>query len=114
MGDIVPRKTLVKYGSQGVAGLVGGTVLLVLNGLGPVGSLVIGGIVAAVGLVLSRSPEDKTVGFVALGAGAITAVTAIKFLGGIAGTLLRVSGLGLLVLGGFNVFRFIRGYRKRG
>ena len=113
MGDIVPRKTLVKYGSQGVAGLAGGAALLALNGLGPVGSLIVGGIVAIVGLALSRSKEDKTAGYIALGAGALTAVTAIGFLRGIAGTLLGISGIGLLVMGGINVFRFIRGYRNR-
>ena len=114
MGDIVPRKTLVKYGSQGIGGVVGGAALLILGGLGPVGSLIVGGVIALVGLALSRSKEDRVAGYIGLGAGAVTAASAIGFLGKIAGTLLNISGIGLLVVGGINLFRFIRGYRNRG
>lgn len=113
MSDMVPRKTLVKHGSHGLGGLIGGGVLLALNGLGPVGSLIVGGIVAAVGLGVSTSKEDRTAGLVVLGAGAVTAATAIGFLKPVAGPLLIVSGIGLLISGGINLFKFIRGYRKR-
>jgi hypothetical protein len=113
MSDMVPRKTLVKYGSQGLGGLVGGAVILTLGSLGAVASIVVGSVVGIVGLVLSRSKDDRTAGLVALAAGAVTALTAVPFLGGIAGSLLGIGGLGLLVVGGINLFKFIRGYRSR-
>ena len=113
MGDLVPRKTLVKYGSQGVGGIIGGGVVLALTSLNPVWSLIVGGIVAVVGLGISRSKDDRTAGLVATVAGALTAITAIPAIGGIAGTLLTISGIGSLIAGGLNLFKFIRGYRKR-
>ena len=113
MDEMVPKKSIVKYGSQGVGGIVGGAVVLALGGLGTVGSLVVGGIIALVGLGLSRSKDDRTAGIVATTAGVVTAVTALPLLGGLAGTLLTISGIGLLIAGGLNVFKFIRGYRSR-
>ena len=113
MGDIVPRKTLVKQGSQGFGGVVGGIVLLALRALNPVASLIVGGIIALTGLGISRSPEDRTVGLITLAAGAITAVTAIPAIGGLAGFLMTVSGIGLIVAGGLNLYKFIKGYRNR-
>ncbi len=113
MDEMVPKKSIVKYGSQGVGGIVGGAVVLALGGLGAVGSLVVGGVIALIGLGLSRSKDDRTAGIVATTAGVITAVTALPLLGGLAGTLLTISGIGLLIAGGLNVFKFIRGYRSR-
>lgn len=113
MSDMVPRKALVKYGSQGVGGLVGGAVVLTLTALGPVASIVVGGIIGIIGLVLSRSKEDRTAGLVAAGAGAITVATAIPFLGAIAGPLLGISGAGLLIFGAVKLFQFIRGYKNK-
>ncbi len=113
MNEMVPRKALVKYGSQGVGGVVGGVVMLALGGLNPIASLIVGGSVALIGLVLSRTKDDRTAGLVATAAGIITAATAIPFIGGLAGTLLTISGVGLLVAGGISLFKFIRGYRSR-
>lgn len=115
MNDIVPRKTLVKYGSQGLGGVVGGAVLLALNSLGGLPALIVGGIVALIGLGISSSKDDRTAGLITTVAGALTAITAIpiSFISGIAGTLLAISGVGLLIMGGINLFKFIRGYRKR-
>ena len=114
MGDIVPRKQLVSHGSKGIGGIVGGTVLLILNALGGgIPGLIIGGIIGVTGLAMSRSKEDKKAGLVVAAAGALTAITVIPGLSGIAGGLLVASGIGLLLLGGWNLFKFIRGYRKR-
>ena len=113
MDDLVPRKTLVKYGSQGLGGVAAGAVLLILKGLGGVPSLIIGGIIALIGLGISSSRDDRTAGLITTVAGAITALTIVPFVGGVAGTLLTISGIGLLIMGGLNLFKFIRGYRKR-
>lgn len=113
MDELVPRKTIVKYGSQGIGGIVGGAIILALGSLATLPSLIVGGGIALIGLGLSGSKDDRTPGLVALVAGVATAATAIPFLGGIAATLLTISGIGLLVVGGMNIWKFIRGYRGR-
>lgn len=114
MGDIVPRKNdLVKQGSKGIGGIISGAVVLALNALNPIASLIVGGILGVTGLGVSRKPEDRTTGYVLAGAGALTAITAIPAVGGVAGWLLGVSGVGLLLLGGWNLAKFIIGYKKR-
>lgn len=114
MNDIVPRKRLVKYGMQGAGGAVGGIALLALSGMGALPSVIVGGLIGLVGLGISTSKDDRTAGLMMAGAGAVTALTAVPVLGGIAGTLLTISGIGLLVVGGLNLFKFIKGYRNRG
>ncbi len=114
MGDMVPRKQLVNQGSKGLGGIVGGTVLLVLTSItAPIPSLIVGGIIGLVGLAMSRSKDDRKAGLVVAAAGVLTAITAIPAIGGLAGWFLGVSGVGLLIMGGWNLIKFIRGYRKR-
>jgi len=113
MGDLVPKKDLVKQGSKGIGGIIGGAVILALNALNPIASLIVGGIIGITGLGISRKKEDRATGYVLAGAGALTAVTAIPAIGGVAAWLLGVSGVGLLLLGGWNLIKFIMGYRKR-
>jgi hypothetical protein len=113
MSDLVPRKTLVKQGGQAIGGVVGGIALLILTGIHGIPALIVGGIIAAIGLSISGSRDDRTAGLITTAAGVLTAVAAVPFLGGIAGTLLSISGIGLLIMGGINLFKFIRGYRKR-
>lgn len=114
MGDIVPRKTLVTQGSKAIGGIGGGIVLLALNGIGGIPALIVGGIIALIGAGISSSKEDRFTGFIILGAGVLTALGAIPFLRGISNVLLSISGIGLLVTGGLNLFRFIKGMRSRG
>ena len=113
MGDLVPKKQLVNYGSKGIGGVVGGAVILALNALNPIASLIVGGIIGLFGLGMSRSADDRKMGLFTAAAGAAVAITAIPAIGGLAGWLLGVSGIGLLALGGWNLFKFIRGYKKR-
>ena len=44
----------------------------------------------------------------------VTEVIVCYAIGGVAAWLLGVSGVGLLIMGGWNLLKFIRGYRKRG
>lgn len=114
MGDLVPRKQLVKQGMMGIGGIVGGAVLLVLSGLsGPVG-WIIGGVLALVGLGLSASREDRAAGIVVLGAGVLTLISAlIPGIGATASWLMRIGGIGLLISGGYSLIKFIVNLRKR-
>jgi hypothetical protein len=120
MNYVVPRKTLVKYGTKAVGGVTGGVVLLILRGIATSGSgaiswagLITGGILALVGYGLSRSKDDRTLGYTAVGAGALTAVAALPIIGGLAGALMWISGIGLIVVGGINLFKFLKGKKTR-
>lgn len=110
--DIVPTKTLVKQGTAGVGGIVGGAALLLLGGLGPIGGAVIGGILALGGVgVATSSKEDRTAGGIMAGAGVLTILSGIGW--GFGGALLWISGIGLLGLGAYSLFKFIKGLRSR-
>ncbi len=111
MSDLVPRKTLVKQGGQAIGGVVGGVALLVLSSLGGLPGVIVGGVIAAIGLGISSSKEDRTAGLITVGAGALTLLGAVT--GGFGHGLMVVSGIGLLIMGGINLFKFIKGYRKR-
>ena len=110
--DIVPTKTLVKQGTAGVGGVVGGAALLLLGGLGPIGGAIIGGVLALGGLGVGiASKEDRAVGGIVAGAGVLTILSGIGW--GFGGALLTIGGIGLLGLGAFGLYKFIRGLRSR-
>jgi len=117
MGDLVPRKTMVKQGGYAFGGLAGGIALFALHAIaGPahfLTSLIIGGAVALVGLAIGSSRDDRTAGTIVTAAGIVTAATAIPLIGGLAGALLTISGVGLLIVGGINLWKFVKNYRKR-
>ncbi len=120
MNDLVPRDELVRQGSRGVGGLIGGTGLLVLHSLATIGAgfslpgIIVGGALAVTGVGLSSGTKaDKTGGMVLAGAGVVTGIASLPIIGGLAGGLMWVAGLGLLGAGGVNLYRFIRGLRKR-
>jgi hypothetical protein len=119
MGDLVPRKELVRQGTQGIGGVGGGILLFVLRRIAGLGAglsvpgLIVGGVIAALGLAVSTSKEDRTAGLVITGAGILTAIASLPVVSGLAGTLMLLSGLGLLVGGGISLFKFIRNLKKR-
>ena len=69
MGDIVPRKTLVKRGMQAAGGIGVGIALIFLPALGFWPGLIFGGIIGLVGLALSASKDDRGTGLLVAGAG---------------------------------------------
>ena len=111
---MLPRKKLVKFGSRGIGSSAGGGALLLLAALpGPL-SFIFGGIMAILGLGMSRSKEDKTAGWVTATAGVMTFLTGFRpFQHGLINGLLVASGIGLLVYGGYNLFKFLKNYKKR-
>jgi hypothetical protein len=115
MGDgrgIVPTKTLVKQGTTGVGGVVGGAALLLLGGLPGIFGIIVGGVLALGGIgVAASSKEDRKVGAIVAGAGALAVLSGIGW--GFGGVLLTISGIGLLGLGAYGLFKFIRGLRSR-
>jgi len=116
MSDLVPRKTMVKQGGYAIGGLGGGLAILIANAalhFHPIASLVVGIPIALIGLAIGSSRDDRTAGIITAVAGAAIALGGFHFLGGLAGTLLAVSGIGLLVMGGINLYKFAKNYRKR-
>ncbi|MFP4483690.1 MAG: hypothetical protein ACLFO1_02425 [Spirochaetaceae bacterium] len=120
MNDLVPRDQLVRQGSRGVGGVVGGAGLLILHSIAAIGAgfslpgIIVGGVLAVTGAGLaSGTKTDKTGGMVLAGAGVLTGLASLPIIGGLASGLMWVAGLGLLGVGGVNLFRFIRGMRKR-
>ena len=120
MREIVPRETLVRQGMHGFGGVGGGVGLLVLQSIARIGSgfslpgLVVGGALTAVGLgVAAKDPADRDAGLVMAGAGLITGIASLPIVGGLAGALMWISGVGLLGIGGVNLYRFFKGLRAR-
>ena len=110
--EIVPTKTLVRQGTQGVGGVVGGAALLILGSLGGPWAFIIGGVVTLAGAgVAAASKEDRVAGGVVAGAGVLTVLSGLGL--GVGGALLTLGGIGLLAVGGIGLYRFIRGLRSR-
>ena len=114
MSEIVPREQVTQRGVRAAGGLVGGVALLVLAALGPVVGAIAGGALAVLGLSQTRSRKDRIPGWTVAAVGAATLASGlIPGLGGLAHTLLTVSGVGLLGFGGYNLFQFVRHLRRR-
>lgn len=120
MNEIVPRETLLKQGMRGFGGVGAGTGLLLLQSIARIGSgfslpgLIVGGGLTLFGLGLAtKDPTERDAGLVAAGAGLLTGIASLPIIGGLAGALMWVSGVGLLGVGGVNLYRFFQGIRAR-
>ena len=113
MGEIVPRKDMVKQFMIGIGGIGGGIAMFALSGLAFIPSLIVGGIIAVVGLAISSKPKDRTVGLITLGAGALLAISKIPILGGLAGFIIGAAAIGLLIVGGISLYKFIKNLNAR-
>jgi hypothetical protein len=110
MGDLVPRKTMVNQFLVAAGGIAGGIVTLAVAGWGFIPGLIVGGII---GLAVTSSQENRMAGLVALGAGALVILSKIPILNLLATPLLVIGGIGLIALGGFSLFKFIKNMMKR-
>ena len=114
MGDLVPRKELVKQGMMGIGGIVGGGILLLLAGISGPAGWIVGGLLTIVGLGVSASRDDRAAGVVILGAGVLTLVSALPLgIGGTADWLIWAGGIGLIIAGGYSIIKFIINLKKR-
>ena len=116
MGDIVSRDDLNRQAMKGLGGVAGGAALLVVNaiaGAGLIGGIIVGGLAAVIGLIMTRDRADRKAGLVALAAGGATllAVT-LPVLKGITSTVLWVGGIGLVAMGVWSIIKFFRNLRK--
>lgn len=115
MGELVPRKTMVKQAMMGIGGIGGGIAILLLSmsSMAWWAALILGGIIGVIGFAISTSKKDRTAGLITLGAGALLAVSPIPIIGGLAGFILGVAGVALLVVGAISVYKFIKNLNAR-
>jgi len=117
MNDMVPTRTLAKQGVAAVAGIGGGIGLWGLRLLShiPIVGLVAGGVVALIGVgaLSSSAPEDRRAGLIATAAGGLTILSNIGIFAGLAGGLMSVAIVGLLGMGAWNAYKFIKGLKTR-
>lgn len=122
MNDIVPRKEMVKLGLKGIGGVGGGLGLFLLKGIASMGGalsipgLIAGVLVTTAGMVIASSKEDRQAGMLAAGAGVITVVASlsIPLIGGLAGWLMSLAGIGLIAGGAYSLYKFWKGLKSRG
>jgi hypothetical protein len=117
MSDNYPAspEDLRAQGTKGVMAAAGGVGLMVVSALvaSPIVAGIIGGVLAFLGFtgVVSKKKTDRTTGAIVLGIGGVALASA--FLHGPLSGLLSLAGLGLVVFGGWNIFKFIKGLRTR-
>jgi hypothetical protein len=108
---------LAKQGISAVGGIVGGVALVIMRALPPLVGIIAGVVVGVIGIggILSKDPDDRKPGFLAAAAGALSILARIGIPGlrPLAGTLLGISALGLLAMGIWNGFKFIKGLKGR-
>jgi uncharacterized membrane protein HdeD (DUF308 family) len=115
MGDLVPRKELVKQGWHGFAGVAGGIALLVLRGIAGAGfwpGLLAGALLIIVGLAVGSSRQDRAAGGVTVAVGAATLIGSVPALGSVR-WLMSVAGIALLAAGAWSLVKFFLNLRKR-
>ena len=113
MNEVVPRKELERNAYTAIGGVGGGIGLLALRAVAmsnPIIGAVVGGGLVLAGLGISKTKEDRTAGMVATGAGIVTGIAALT---GIGSGLMTLGGLGLLGLGGWSVYKFLKGMKSR-
>ncbi|MDR2182464.1 MAG: hypothetical protein LBN92_07285 [Treponema sp.] len=115
MSDIVPTTVLAKRGLAAVGGIAGGIILFVLSALPSFFGIAAGALIAIIGVISlsSRESGEKLPGAICLGAGILTVLSKLGFLGGIARFLLGAGCLGLIILGVWNLVQFLQGMKSR-
>jgi len=111
----VDSSDLRARGTKGVMSAIGGVGLMIVSALvaSPIVAGIIGGGLALLGItgIFSKKRTDRTTGGVVLAVGGIAVASA--FLHGPLSGLLGLGGFALLVFGGWNIFKFVRGLRSR-
>jgi hypothetical protein len=117
MNDMVSTSTLAKQGVAAVGGIAGGIGLWVLSLLShiPIIGLIAGGLVTLIGVgaLSSHEPEDKRAGLVTTAAGGLTVLSNIGIFAGAASGLMGIAIVGLLGMGGWNAYKFMKGLKTR-
>jgi hypothetical protein len=115
MNEIVSSSTLASRGVTAVGGIAGGIGLMVVGALWWPLAIIVGGVVgiAGLGAMSSHEAADKKLGMAAAGIGALTILSRLPLLGGLAGSVLGLASIALLALGGWNAWKFFQGLKSR-
>jgi hypothetical protein len=115
VSDIVPRNQLAGQGARGVIAIAGGIGALVLAGMTSWTGIIVGGLLAVIGLVLSGPKKERIGGIVIAVAGAAVLVGSIgiPLISRFADWVMRAAGIVLIGVGGYSLVKFISGLRKR-
>jgi hypothetical protein len=116
--DIAPYESASSLSKRGVAAIgciAGGIGLFILGSLSPVAGIVAGAIAGVVGIcaLSSKDPADKTPGMIVTGAGALTIVSKLPFIGFLAKPFFGLGAIILLGVGVWNGFKFFKGLKAR-
>ena len=118
MGEIVSRNELSNQLLKGVGGIGAGIALLILlPWVAGLPGLIAGGILTLAGLVVRASQTQRKAGAVALGAGIITGVAAGILMIAEKIPLIRelfwIAPIGLIIAGGFSIYKFFKNMKVR-
>lgn len=110
MGDLMKKENRSKL-AWGSAGVGGGIAVISLTGI-VAGQLFpalgIGALILFGGWKLFQKPKSALAGMVMMAAGILTAAAGIPLVGGLASFLMGLSGVGMLLAGGWTIYRVFK------
>ncbi len=109
MSDLMKKENRGKVvlGAGGIAGGIGALVLSSMTA-NPLVAVVLGAGMLWGGWRLFQKPNSFLLGVVGMAAGILTAASAIPLVGGLATTLLTLSGIGLVAAGIWAIVKVVR------
>jgi hypothetical protein len=114
MGEIVSRNELSNQLMKGVGGVGAGIGLLILlPWVAGVPGLIAASILGLIGLILSASKTQRKAGAVAIGAAVVTGAVAILQKVPIINSLFWIAPIGLIIAGGFSLYKFFKNMKAR-
>ena len=122
-GSSNSRQVVARNATQGAFAIGGGIAILVVGGIAavPVIGQIVGAVIGAGLLIGGLGLRSKNKGksgaspviLAALGGLTLASALSLPLLGGIAATVLTISGLGLLGFGAWKIWSFYKGYKER-
>lgn len=120
MGDVVSRDEVNRSLGRGAVGIATGLGILSLGALPVISILGFSLLPLGIGVALVvagqnnlKKHEGSLGGIIALGAGVLTFVSGLPFIGGLGGFFLTTGAIGALVYGGMQIYRFVKGLKSR-
>jgi hypothetical protein len=114
MGEIVSRNEMSNQLMKGVGGVGAGIALLIIFPIaGSTVGLIAAGVLALAGLILSAAKTQRKAAAVTLGAGIITGAAYLLQKIPIINSLFWIAPIGLIIAGGFSLYKFFKNMKAR-